>query len=69
MELRHKIIHGERPSVKEIDETYGIIYLENALIDIVRFVYLIEEQRFLKYKRIEENSDFLKSLKNNINQL
>lgn len=64
MDLRHKIIHGGRPAVKEINEIFGINYLENALIDIVRFVYLIEEQRFLKYKRIEENSDFLQSLKN-----
>lgn len=65
MQLRHNIIHGDRPSVKEINEIYGINSLESALFDIVRFVYLIEEQRFFKYKTIEEHSDIIQSLRKN----
>ncbi len=62
MHLRHIIIHGDRPSVKEINDIYSIDSLENALFDIVQFIYLIEEKRFLKYKSIEENSDFIQTL-------
>jgi len=63
MQLRHKIIHGDRPSIEEINEIYSIDSLESALFDIVKFIYLIEEQRFLKYKCVEENSNFIQSLR------
>lgn len=63
MELRHKIIHGDRPSVEEMNEIYSIESLERALFDIVHFVYTIEEQRFLKYKCKGENSNFIQSLR------
>ncbi len=65
MQLRHEIIHGDRPSLNDIEEKYTIENIERILFDIVQFVYLIEEQRFLKYPREEEQLDFIQRLRNN----
>ena len=65
MQVRHQIIHGSRPSVKDINQIYSIEFLENALFDIVRFTYLIEKQRFLKYKDKAELADFIQELRKN----
>ena len=63
MQLRHKIIHGDRPSLNDIEEKYTIENIEIILFDIVQFVYLIEEQRFLKYPCEEEELDFIQRFK------
>ncbi len=65
MQLRHEIIHGERPSLNEMKEKCTIEVIETALFDIVQFVYLIEEQRFLKYPSIEEQTDTIQRLRSN----
>ena len=67
MQLRHKIIHGDRPSLKDIEEDYTIENIEKALFTIIQLVYKIEEQRFQLYPSIEEQADFIQSLKNDTN--
>jgi hypothetical protein len=63
MQLRHKIIHGARPSFEEIENIYTIKKIESALFSIAHFVYLIESQRFQLYPRIEEKADFIQRLR------
>ena len=49
MQTRHRIIHSEMPNYEDLDNQCSIDYIEKALLDIVNYVYFIEEKRFQLY--------------------
>ncbi len=62
IQLRHEIIHGDQLPLEDIEKYYNVDTIEKILIEITKFVYLIEEERFNKYKYSEEHAIFLEKL-------
>ena len=62
MQTRHRIIHSEMPNFKNLDNECSIDYIKRALLDIVNYVYFIEEKRFELYPDPFE-SEFDKAIK------
>ncbi|MFW9881173.1 MAG: hypothetical protein ACFFG0_49550 [Candidatus Thorarchaeota archaeon] len=49
MQTRHRIIHDVMPDIKNIDSECSIDFVERALLDIVNYVFFIEEKRLELY--------------------
>lgn len=49
MQARHRIIHGEMPNFENLESECSIDFIEQALLDIVNYVFFIEEKRFELY--------------------
>ena len=49
MQSRHKIIHGEMPNIESIESECSVDFVERALLDIVNYVFFIEEKRLELY--------------------
>jgi len=49
MQTRHRIIHGEMPNFENLNNECSVDFVERALLDIVNYVYFIEEKRFELY--------------------
>lgn len=49
IQTRHKVIHGSMPYIENLDDECSVDFIERALLDIVNYVYFIEEKRFELY--------------------
>lgn len=49
IQTRHRVIHGKMPNLDNIDNECSINFIERALLDIVYYVFFIEEKRFELY--------------------
>lgn len=49
LQARHKVIHGLMPNIENLEEECSVDFIERALLDIVNYVYFIEEWRFELY--------------------
>lgn len=49
IQARHKVVHGEMPNIENLDNECSVDFIEQALLDIVNYVYFIEEKRFELY--------------------
>ena len=49
LQARHRIIHGSMPNIESLEDECSVDFIERALLDIVNYVYFIEEKRFELY--------------------